>query len=179
MNWVVNAVLFQLCWVAFVGGAGRGCWWLGFLVLLPFALWQLYVSARPRADALLLLIAAALGFVVDSALAYSGVLSYATPVPWAQLAPIWIVGLWAGFGLTLNHSMVFLQTRPWLALLLGGLAGPFAYWVAARAWSAVALNGPMWQALLALAIAWALITPVLAKLAQNLAQREAARMATP
>jgi hypothetical protein len=175
MNWIVNAILFQLCWVAFVGGAGRGCWWLGFVVLAPFALWQLKVSARPRADALLFAIAALLGFAVDSALAMSGVLSYATPVPWSQLAPVWIVGLWAGFGLTLNHSMAFLQTRPWLALLLGGLAGPFAYWVAARAWSAVALNGPMWRSMLALGVAWALITPALAKLARHLAQHEAPR----
>lgn len=180
LEWVANAVLFQVCWIAFVGGAGRGWWWAGFPLLLAFAVWQLAISRWPRSDLLLMLIAAALGFAMDSALLRGGLLQYAAPVPWTDLAPAWMVGLWIGFALTLNHSMAFLKRRLVSAALLGALAGPFAYWVAASAWNAVEILTPQWHALLALALAWGAITPLLAVLAARLALREAdARHAQP
>jgi hypothetical protein len=169
---VANVVLFQLCWVAFVGGAGVGRWWLGFPLLAGFAAWQLAISRWPRADVLLVVVSAILGFAMDSALVQAGLLNYAAPVPWDGLAPLWMTGLWIGFALTLNHSMAFLHGRVALAAALGALAGPFAYWVAAKAWNAVTLFDPAWQALAALGVAWGVLMPVLAELAVRLQARE-------
>jgi Protein of unknown function (DUF2878) len=171
-HWIANIVLYQLCWIAFVGGAGKGYWWPGFVVLVPFLIWQLKVSPWPRADLALVLIAAVLGFAMDTAMLQANLLLYSTAVPLSGIAPIWMVGLWMGFALTLNHSMAFLKRNLVLAVVLGAVFGPLAYWIAARAWSAVHLYDPQWQALVALAIAWGAITPVLVELASRLALRE-------
>ena len=97
---------------------------------------------------------------------------FSAPVPWPGFAPVWIVGLWMAFALTLNHSLRFLRQRPALALVLGTAAGPLAYWIAANAWDAVDLLRP-WPAMAALALAWGVLTPALVALAQHLAVREA------
>lgn len=172
MSLVVNALLFQACWLGFVAGAAHGRWWIGFAVLAGFAAWQLRVSRSPRADIMLVGVAALLGFAVDSAFVQGGLMRFSAPVPWPQFAPVWIVGLWMAFALTLNHSLRFLRRRVALAVALGVAAGPLAYWVAASAWDAVDLLRP-WQALAALALAWGLLTPLLVSLAQRFAVREA------
>lgn len=177
--WVWNAIGFQVCWLAFVAGAGLGYWWTGFVALVPFAAWQLARSHARRADLILMAIAAILGFLTDSALAASGIVIFATPVPHASLAPIWIVGLWLAFALTLNHSLRFLQRRLPIATLLGAVAGPLAYWIAERAWSALTMPAPRWHALVALAVAWALLTPLLAQIAAALTRDTAEPLAAP
>ena len=90
------------------------------------------------------------------------------PVPWAAAAPVWIVALWMGFALTLNHSMAALKTRPWAAVALGVIGGPLAYLVAQNAWQAVTLSQPAWQPLAALALAWGALTPALLALGTRL-----------
>ena len=64
--WLPNVVGFQIVWIAAVGGAARGWWWAGPLALLIFASIQLPISRWRVADLKLMLIAAALGFAVES-----------------------------------------------------------------------------------------------------------------
>ena len=170
--WLPNMVLFQFCWIAFVAGAGRGIAWAGFPALLVFAVWQIGTSAWPRADVALVAIAAVLGFAFDSAFVRAGLIDYPASAGWHGWAPPWIVGLWMAFALTLNHSLAFLKRKPLAAVVLGALGGPLAYWVAANAWHAATLVAPQSRALLALALAWGLATPVLAWIATRLAVRE-------
>jgi len=75
------------------------------------------------------------------------------------------LGIWIGFALTLNHSLRFLHDRPWLGLALGAVAGPFAYWIAGTSWGAVRFAEPVATPLVALALAWGVLTPALAWLA--------------
>lgn len=172
MNLIVNAVLFQICWIAFVGGAARGWWWAGFVVLAVFAAWQLRTTAWPRADLAMVFVSAVLGFAMDSALVQAGLLHYVAPIPWPSMAPLWMVGLWMAFALTLNHSLTFLRRNWPLAFVIGAIAGPFAYWVAGRAWQAVTFHEPASRAYIALAIAWGVLTPLLSWMALRLVRRE-------
>lgn len=169
---VLNAVLFQCVWFATVAGAGHGLWWAGVPVLLLFAIWQLRTSRWPRADLQLVLCAMVLGFIVDSLLAGGGWLRYATPWPSSLFAPVWIVVLWAGFALTMNHSMAFLKGRIWLAMLFGAIGGPLAYFGAARLFDAVQFDSPSHLPSLLLAVSWAVATPLLMALATRLVARE-------
>lgn len=172
MNLIVNAALFQFVWFATVAGAGAGHWWTGLPVLAVFAIWQLRTSRWPRADAALIGIGIALGLVIDSALIAGGWLRYTTPVPWAQLAPIWIIVLWAGFALTVNHSLAFLKRRVAWSLLFGAIGGPLAYLGAARLFAAVEFTAPQLHVFAALAIAWAIATLMLLAIAARLVARE-------
>lgn len=168
MKLFANIVCFQLVWAIAVGGAAHGVWWAGPVAVLLFAAWQLPLSPAPRADLKLMAIIAAAGFVIDSALVLSGLLSFRTSVPWQFAAPVWIVALWVAFALTLNHSLESLKRRPRLAVLLGLLGGPLAYGVAAHVWDAVDLNGSALLSLTVIGVVWALLTPLLLALADRL-----------
>jgi uncharacterized membrane protein YvlD (DUF360 family) len=61
-----------------------------------------------------------------------------------------------------------LKRRPLLAVLLGLIGGPLAYWVAANVWNAVDLNGRALLGLAVIGLVWALITPLLLALAERL-----------
>ena len=168
-HWLPNAISFQLVWIAAVGGAARGWWWAGPMAVALFATWQIPASRIRRADVLLCLIAAAIGFALDSLWTVSGLMRFATPAPSPLVAPVWIVALWVGFALTLNHSLAALKSRLVLAAALGVIGGPLAYAIAARAWDAVDLGATPAAALLALALGWGIVTPLLVHVATRLA----------
>jgi hypothetical protein len=176
VNLWINAILYQATWLIAIAGAARGWWWAGPLALALFAGWQLAVSAQRRADVLLLLYAAAIGFAIDSAFAQSNLIDYAAAMPWPRLAPGWIVALWMSFALTLNHSLSYLKTHAFVAAALGAIGAPLAYLAAAH-WGALSFPAPSAPALLMLAAGWAVITPVLCHLAQALSQRGSVALA--
>lgn len=173
MNLWINAVLYQATWLAAIAGAGHGWWWAGPAALAVFGAWQLMVSMQRRADLLLLVCAAVIGFIVDSTLVQAGLLAFAAPVPWAQLAPVWIVALWMSFALTLNHSLAYLKSHLALAAVLGAVGAPVAYWIAAHAWQALHFVATPKLALGALALAWAVLAPALCWLARHFTRASA------
>lgn len=141
----VNAVLFQLTWLGCVlGGAPAGA--LGLAALLTASAWR----GTLRDDLRLLAPLAVGGFALDSAFHWTGVLAY----PDAPVAPAWIVMLWIGVGLTLNHSLSVFTRRPLLGALLAGLAAPLSYLSAARL-GAVVVPDPV--LLIYPAIAWTVV----------------------
>lgn len=172
-RWLPNVIGFQLVWLATVAGAGMGLWWPGLLVLAVFAAWQLGCSHCPKADLKLVAAAVGLGLLVDSAWIWLGLLHFATPLPWDWLAPLWILVLWAGFALTLNHSLAALRQRPLLAVAFGALGGPLAYWFAGHTWKAATFTEGPWP-YLAIGLAWAVLTPALLSLSARLGGTPAA-----
>ena len=81
-------------------------------------------------------------------------------------APYWMVALWALFATTLNVSLRWLRARPWLGALLGALGGPAAYYAGARLGALeLATAG---AGLGAIAIGWAVLTPLLLGTARRL-----------
>ncbi|MEO6103064.1 MAG: DUF2878 domain-containing protein [Pseudoxanthomonas sp.] len=152
-NWI-NFICSQLLWLAAVGGAAHGLPWLGPLALAGFAALQLSPRFRARQDALLMLLALPVGVLVDSTMAASGLLRYASPVPFAWMAPVWIVALWMGFALTFNHSLATVISRPLMAVLFGALGGPLSYWIASRTWGAVQFTDSLPVVLLPLGALW-------------------------
>ena len=157
---IVNAVTLNVVWMAAVGGAARGWWWAGPAAALAFLLVH-----RPyfnRMDALILIVLMPLGLVLDSLYAATGVVIYASPVPSAYLAPVWILALW--LALTVAHSLRFLLANVWVAMLLGAIFGPLSYWIAAEVWGAAEFGyaWPVWVG--ALAIPWLLVMGLCSRL---------------
>lgn len=171
---VSNVIGYQLVWFACVAGAGRGMAWLGPVAALLFAAATLAWGGKRKADLRTLALALPLGFAIDSAFAASGWLVYAQAWPWQAAAPVWIWALWAGFAMTLNHSLAFLGDRPCSSILLGLLGGPLAYWAAADAFGALAFGAPVVWVMTALALAWAALLPVLLALNKRFTSAEAA-----
>jgi len=121
-NNILNAVLFQVNWFACVIGGMTDRLWIPALILSL----MLVLSARHtsrRHDMYLLITAAVVGLVLDSVWVQLGILDFGSE----GLAPVWIVMMWMGVALTVNHSLGWLQKYPLLGGLLAGVAAPLCY----------------------------------------------------
>jgi len=156
---LLNFVAFQCGWFACVAGAARGWPWAGAAVAAVIVGAHVLRAARPAEEFKLVCAALAIGVVWDSALASLGWIHFTSGMLVEGLAPPWILGLWALFATTLNVSLGWLKGRWLVAALMGAVAGPLSYWAGARL-GAVELVAPV-AALLALAIGWAVMTPLL------------------
>jgi hypothetical protein len=156
---VANFVFFQAAWFAAVLGAAHQVPLWGTACVVAAVVWHLAVSARPAEEAKLVAITCAIGFVVESLRAMQGHVAYPSGQPLSFLAPYWMVALWGELAMALNVTMRWLKHRPWLAVVLGAVAGPAAFASGVRLGGATFVDtGP---ALVTLACAYALLMPVL------------------
>jgi len=161
-----NLIAFQLGWFACVLGAARGYELWGIGVAAAIIAWHLASSTRPRAELMLLLLAAAVGIAWEGLLVALGWIEYPAQ-PWTiGLAPAWMVALWTLFATTLNVSLAWLKPRIALAAALGAISGPAAYYGGAHM-GALAFGDPAY-ALTALAVGWGVLTPALLFAARRL-----------
>jgi hypothetical protein len=162
---LATLIAFEAAWFACVLGAANGLPSAGTAVALAVVAGFVALSDKPRLDATLVALAVAIGLAWDGSLARVGWIAYAEPGPLPWLAPPWILALWALFAVVLRGPMRWLHPRLLWAALLGGLGGPLSYAAAARM-GAIALVEPT-SALIALALGWAAITPLLLVLARR------------
>lgn len=165
-----NFVLFQVVWFACVLGAAEGHPWLGVGCTAAFALVHVAFFARAphrfAGEVKLLLLVTLIGTVLDSGLRAAGLLGYSSvPESWPSfLAPPWIIALWTSFAALLRHSLSWLRPKLVLAFLFGAIGGPMSF-LGGRRLGAVDLGEPESLALAALAVEWALLTPLLLRFA--------------
>ncbi|WP_223670625.1 DUF2878 domain-containing protein [Kangiella shandongensis] len=160
---LVNFLLFQLAWVGFVVGAANDFIVLGVVALLIMLLWQLWPSRRADSDIGLIVTSMLIGSVTGTVWAATGLIEFRSHWPLDWLAPWWIVAMWASFGATLNHSLLWIQRSPWLAAVLGAIGGPASYAAAARI-GAVTIED-FWLTMALMSVAWFLALLVLMRVA--------------
>jgi len=160
-----NVIAFQTGWFACVLGGAHGWPWLGVVVTVAVVALHLDRAARPRMEATLILASGSLGFVADSLLTGMGLLRFPSGQIHPQLAPYWMVAMWALFATTLNVSLRWLKSRLGLAALLGAVAGPLAYYGGAKL-GGVSFGDPL-ASLLAVAGVWTLAMPLLLVMASR------------
>ena len=163
---VINLVLFQLVWFGCVIGAAHDQLLPGVLALGLLLLWQSLPRNRADGDLKLLIIAAVLGTLLDTLWIQFNFLHFRLPLPHAQIAPAWIVMLWIGFALTLNHSLAWLKRRYIIATVFAGIAGPLSYFAGERL-GALHFQTELWRAITALSISWAIAFPLLLRIAEH------------
>jgi hypothetical protein len=160
-----NFLVFQIGWFACVLGGAHGLPWVGTGIALAIVAWHLTRAVRPKQELRLVLSAAAIGALFDSMLVALGWLAYPSGTLIAGTAPHWIVALWMLFATTLNLSLAWLRRRLFIAVLFGAVGGPLAYLGGAKL-GAMSILAPT-PALIALAVGWALLTPVLVNLSMR------------
>jgi hypothetical protein len=129
---VINFALFQAGWFTCVLAAAADRAWLGPLAVLLVLAIHLTLIERSWAELAFLMVAGALGTVLDSLQVWLGAVRFAGPRTLNVLCPLWITALWFGFSTTLNVSLGWLRQRYVLAAILGAVAGPLTYLGAAR-----------------------------------------------
>lgn len=156
----MNLAAFQMCWFAAVLGAAYGIPLLGPAFA---ALWlPLHIRAAGQAGGIelrLILAAGALGYLLDSALVLAGWLSFPPQAELGMPSTVWMVTLWLGFAATLRHALGWLRGRYVIAVLLGIVLGPFAYWGGSEL-GAVVLTDTL-PSLLAVSLEWMVAMPSL------------------
>lgn len=152
-NKIINALLFQGVWFSTVLGAAYGVLWPSLFLLIGFCAWQSLPSVRMPGDLRLVAVALILGLVFDGSMDRFGLLQYAEPSVSTLLPPLWILQMWVGFALTLNHSLDWLLRNGWVAVVAGAIAGPLAYFSAERL-GAVTWSGDIAWVAAILAVGW-------------------------
>jgi len=169
MSTLMNILGFQISWFASVLGAAKGLSWLGPLAVTMWLTLHISMAPNRMAEACLALSAGVLGFLLDTLLIASGVfvpVQYLWPAPFS---PLWMVFLWINFATLLNRSLGWLHGRYLLAVLLGTLGGPAAYYSGAELGAIVRF--PHDKNLILLAVAWGLAMPVVLWLANDFEKR--------
>ncbi|MDX1516395.1 MAG: DUF2878 domain-containing protein [Woeseiaceae bacterium] len=163
MRIALNFLLFQFGWFASVLGSANDLPWIGPAAVAIVVIVHLAMAYDAFNEAALLVSCALIGAVADSLLVVSGWVSYSSGLFAEGLAPYWIIAMWMSFATTLNVSLRWLRSMPRVAVLLGLVAGPMTYYGGA-ALGGIQLLRPT-PALVALGLGWAVLLPLLMKLA--------------
>jgi hypothetical protein len=161
-----NVALFQAGWFACVLSAAHGLPWIGVTAAAVVVAWHVARAERPVSELRLVGAAAALGAMFETALVQSRWISFPGGMLVDGIAPYWMVAMWALFATTLNVSLRWLRPHGWLAALLGAVGGPAAYYAGARLGALeFTVAG---AAMAAIALGWAVLTPLLLRVARRL-----------
>lgn len=165
MVYLVNVVFLQALWFATILGAAHDLLLPAFAWFLGFLFWHLVLGQYRREDTVIVVAATTAGCILDGLWVFLGWVEFASPSPLIGLAPWWIVMLWAGFALTVNHSLRALHDRLPLAAACAAISAPLSYFAASRL-GAVAIMEPL-ALYVALSVSWAVLIPCLLLLARN------------
>lgn len=171
---LINFVAFQTCWFAAVLGAAAGIPLLGpafAAVWLPLHIRAAKASAGIELK--LILVAGALGYLLDSALVLGGWISFPAQAQLGAPSTVWMVTLWLGFAATLRHSLGWMRGRYVVAALLGIIVGPLAYWGGSKL-GAIVLTETL-STLLPISLEWFIAMPLLLMIIGYLEQSRALR----
>ena len=163
---LINVVVFQIAWLLSVIGGAQQMPWLGPIAALFAIALHLHRARKPFEEVLLILCCALIGAGFDSILVAAGWVTYKAGLFSGYFAPYWIITMWMLFAMTLNVSMRWLRGKPKLAALLGFYGGPTSYIAGAALGGIVFID--QFAALVALAVGWAIIMPLLMWLSENL-----------
>jgi hypothetical protein len=163
MNKLVNFALFQLGWFASVLLGAGPYHWLGPLVVAGILFVHLRASPDREAEQRLIAYALVIGLVWENLLSIGGLVVYSSGQPFDLMAPLWILAMWPLLAITLNVSLRWLRGLPAVAALFGAIGGPLAFLAGERLGAAVFPDTGL--AMAALATGWAILFPVLTRLA--------------
>lgn len=161
---LINILAFKIGWVSSVVGVAIDIPMLGPATILLAIAIHLLVVNRPVSEFVLIIATGVIGAVVDSIMISAGWLSYPSGTLLTGFSPYWIVAMWMLFATTFNVSFRWLQSKMFLAVLLGALSGPLSYYFGAK-FGAVTLND-FTSSMIALAIGWGALIPALLLLAK-------------
>ncbi len=161
---LTNAAIFQVAWLSSVIGGASQMPWLGPVAVLIALAVHLRFARQPFEEVVLVILCALIGASFDSVLVAAGWVSYKSGQFSAYIAPYWIITMWMLFATTLNVSMRWMRGKPRLAAFFGLYGGPAAY-IAGEALGGIVLTDRI-SALIALAIGWAVMMPILMRLSE-------------
>lgn len=166
-NIMINYVGFTIVWFSCVYSGANGDPLIALIPTFIFLfLHFLIVTDHLKEEIQLILIAIFFGIVVDSSFSLLGVVKYNGNIEaFPNLAPIWILCMWAGFTAQINHAMKFLIGR-YFIIGFYGLLAPLAY-LAGEKINAAILDQSIFS-ILFISISWSVSLILLFKISERL-----------
>ena len=152
---LVNYALYQIGWFACVLGGASHRPWTGCLIALTLVGVHLALSVERSLDVRLVVLAAAVGAVVEMLQIAAGTYRFTSGTVMDTLPPPWLLAMWAQFATTFRYSLRPVITGPVRAALFGAAGGPLAF-LAGERLGAVTLLPPLTHGLLRLSLSWAI-----------------------
>jgi len=162
---LLNFLLFQSGWWACILSVKYDLELAALLFTGILTLLQLRWGSHARANLRIIAWVLPLGIALDSLLQiFMGWTFYGWSI--AYLSPFWLWMIWVLFAITLKSSMAFLNhLHPLLQACIGLVMGPISYIAGAELGAASMPSNP--SGVYVLALAWAVITPIVMKRSKN------------
>jgi len=159
---LLGSGLYQGVWFAAVLSAGNpGRWWWGVSSMLIFLVFVLLAWPTLRQRVLGMTAAAlACGLIVDTIMIASGILSSPRMLMPAPLPPLWLIMLWAAFGIYIAMGLEMLYGRYRFSAFVGAVGGMLAY-RGGSALGAIQWGQPAWVSTIVLMLVWSMAFPAL------------------
>ena len=161
---LLNGVMFNITWLIIVSSHSST---ISVLAAAAHLLLHKVLMGVKPAEWRLIALVTALGIGLDHLL--FGVGFFVLPSQ-SGTPPLWLLALWPVLATTLMHAFATLQTKVWLAALLGGIGGAASYTAGTRLTDIAFFSetlGPMLTGLL-----WACLFPLLLALAARSARAQ-------
>jgi hypothetical protein len=158
MKKLINFIQFQVVWFLCILGAAHQLELIAILISAGVIALALLTSEHRAHDYRIILVGAASGIVIDTALILLNLMTF-TSSYWTGFSPLWMTPMWIALSLTLQSSMSWLSGRYLLAGILGAISGPFAYWAGVKMGAGVFVDFN--AAMISLSVIWLVITPAL------------------
>jgi hypothetical protein len=165
---LVNFLLYQVGWFCCVLGAAWHLPWVGTFVALCLIGVHLWLTTARVAQLVLVLVAAAIGLIVDSVQLWAGVFAFSQGVVVEWLPPPWMSVLWIQFATTFQYSMRWLSGRYTMSACFGLAGAPLAFFAGERL-GAIEFLSPRLTHYCVLALLWSVAVPLLIYLSDLLA----------
>ncbi len=149
---IANGLVFQAGWLVCIL---FGSLWAAAFTLCALVLHFVFYTQRLK-DTVALLLAVVIGLVHDLLLLHTGSILFVESV---YLPPLWLMCLWVLLGLTLNHSLSWIYSRPLWSGLLGAIAAPLSYMAGVKL-SSAEWSSPILEVVPIIAALWLVILPL-------------------
>ena len=156
----VNFLLYQIGWFCCVLGAAWQFPWLGMFIALGLVGAHFWLATDRTTQLKLVLVAAGVGFVIDSTQLWMGVFTFPSGLVVDWLPPPWMSVLWVQFATTFHYSMRWLSRRYRLCACFGLMGAPLAFFAGERL-GAVEFLSPRLEHYAFLALFWSVAVPLL------------------
>lgn len=155
---IANALIFQVLWFICVQGNNLAAL-LATIVVVSI---HWYAFSRRLSEWSLIIIFIFIGIIWESIVASTSLIRFSSSMLFGStsspiaIAPLWLTCLWAGFAMTLRHSMAWLAKSALLRLALCVVFVPVSYYGGAVFSQSQFPNGPI-VGLFAESVAWCVL----------------------
>ena len=161
-----NLFLFQAGWIICVMSVAENSYITAyiaivFVIIIHFSVVKYYDILNWKKEFALLICAGLLGLFIDSINVHLGIFETTLRQEDNYFAPLWLIGLWLLFSLTINHSLSWLKNKLVLSMGLGAIFAPSAYYAGVELGALYLPTQTLTTSLFVIAIEWSVVMPII------------------